>query len=161
MERPQAVLFDIGSTLWSSPAEDPAALAACYGRGLAVIEAAGLALPAIEALIDAVEGHFAEWEDTWRTQPGLVEQPPSAEYVARALERIEVALGAEPLAAFTEAILDTSVGTATALAPEPENGAALARMRSLGLRLGAVSNAFMPAHVLHRILDARGLGQHI
>ena len=43
-------------------------------------------------MIEAVEGHFAEWEDTWRTKPGLVEQPPSTEYVARALERIEIAL---------------------------------------------------------------------
>src|SRR5262249_55880888 len=128
MERPQAVLFDIGSTLWSSPAEDPAALAACYGRGLAVIEAAGLAPPAIEALIDAVEGHFAEWEDTWRTQAGLVEQPPSTEYVSRALERIEIALAAEPLAAFTEAILDTSVGTAGPPAPPARKALALPPM---------------------------------
>src|SRR5439155_358134 len=129
--------------------------------GLEVITSAGLAAPAIEALIEAVEGHFAEWEDVWRHEPGRVEQPPSPEYVAKALAKLDLNLEAAALAAFTEAILDTSVGTATVLAPEPENAEALARMRALGLRLGAVSNAFMPASVLQRILDARGLGEHI
>lgn len=161
MEKPQAVLFDIGSTLWSSPAEDPDALARCYSRGLEVITSAGLEAPAIEALIEAVEGHFAEWEDIWRVEPGRVEQPPSPEYVARALAKLDLLLEEPHLVAFTEAILDTSVGTAETLEPEPENVAALARMRDLGLRLGAVSNAFMPASVLHRILDARGIGQHL
>ena len=35
-------MFDIGSTLWSSPAEDPGALEACYGRGRDIlVEALG------------------------------------------------------------------------------------------------------------------------
>ena len=33
MARPRTVFFDIGSTLWSSPAEDPDALRDCYTRG--------------------------------------------------------------------------------------------------------------------------------
>ena len=160
MERPAAVLFDIGSTLWSSPAEDPDALARCYGRGREIIGDAGLAAPPMDTLIEAVEGYFAEWEDVWRSAPGRVEQPATTEYVEQALARLDLKLDAKALAAFTAAILDTSVYTAIVEPPEPENPAALRDLRSLGLRLGCVSNAFMPAAVLHRILDARGLGEH-
>src|SRR5438552_17930680 len=101
MHVPKAVLFDIGSTLWSSPAEDLGSLARCYGRAHAIILAAGLPAPPVDALIEAVEGHFARWEDIWRTEPGRVEQPATAEYVAEALAKIDVKLDAKSLAAFT------------------------------------------------------------
>jgi FMN phosphatase YigB (HAD superfamily) len=158
--KPRAVLFDIGSTLWSSPAEDPDALARCYGWGRDVIIAAGLVAPPLEDLIQTVEGHFAEWEDIWRSEPGRVEQPPTAEYVERALAKLDLKLPVAELAAFTEAVLDTSVYTAMVEPQEPENGAALKALLDLGLRLACVSNAFMPGSVLDRILDARGMGEH-
>src|SRR6266545_5369866 len=157
--KPRAVLFDIGSTLWSSPAEDPGALARCYGAGRDVIIAAGLVAPALEDLILTVEGHFAEWEDTWRSEPGRVEQPPTTEYVERALAKLDLELPAAALAAFTAAVLDTSVYTAMVEPAEPANGAALRALRDLGLRLACVSNAFMPGSVLQRILNARGMGE--
>jgi len=157
MERPQAILFDIGSTLWSSPTEDPDALARCYGRGRDAILRSGYVAPPMEELIHAVEGHFAEWEDIWRAEPARVEQPPTVDYVARALAGLDLKLDAATLAEFTDALLDTSVFTAMVEPPEPDNGAALTEMRRLGLRLACVSNAFMPGSVLQRILEARGM----
>ena len=57
MPKPRAVLFDIGSTLWSSPPEDPGALQSCYSRGRAIlIEALGDA-PPVEAPLNAVAAH--------------------------------------------------------------------------------------------------------
>jgi FMN phosphatase YigB (HAD superfamily) len=161
MATPRVVLFDIGSTLWSSPPEDPKALEFCYGRGREIlIEGLGEA-PSMEALIDAVEGYFAEWEEIWRADPSAVTQAPTTEFVATALARLGLAPPAGVLARFTDSILDTSVYTAKVEPSEPGMPEALAGLRGLGLRLGCVSNAFMGARVLHAIMEERGLGQHL
>jgi HAD superfamily hydrolase (TIGR01509 family) len=157
MTTPRAVLFDIGSTLWSSPAEDPGALAYCYGRGREI-----LGSPCdLQTLIDAVEGHFASWEDIWRVDAAQVLQAPTREFVAVALKGLGLAPDADILAAFTDAILETSVYTAKVLPPEPGMPEALAALRERGLRLACVSNAFMGAHVLNQIMAERGLGRHL
>ncbi len=160
MPRPGALLFDIGSTLWSSPAEDLGALAHCYGRGREILIEEGLRAPPIDALIQAVEGYFAEWEDIWRAETGRVEQPPTTNYVKTALAKIGVEPPSGLLAAFTNAILETSVLTAMVEPAEPEMPIAMKRLSDLGLRLACVSNAFMPGAVLQRILDERGLGAY-
>jgi HAD superfamily hydrolase (TIGR01509 family) len=155
--KPRAVLFDIGSTLWSSPPEDPGALAYCYGRGRAVlVEALGDA-PDIDTLIRTVEGHFAAWEERWKQDPTLVVQGPTSAFVAEALAEIGLEPPPAALEAFTEAVLDTSVHTAKVEPPEPGMREALASLCDLGLQLACVSNAFMGASVLERILEERGL----
>jgi putative hydrolase of the HAD superfamily len=162
MVRPRAVLFDIGGTLWSSPAEDPAGLAYCYGCGRDALLRELPDPPAVDALIEAVEGYFGEWEDIWRQDAGgRVVQPPTSEFVAEALKRIGLSPTAESLAAFTEAVLEASVHTARALEPEPGMNDALAALRQRGMRLGCVSNAFMTAETLQRIMTERGLGEHL
>jgi len=162
MAPPRAVLFDIGGTLWSSPAEDPGALQFCYGRAREALLADLPHVPPIEHLIEAVEGYFAEWEDRWRAQAELVHQPPTVRYVAEALKR---KLNLEPppqaLQRFTDELLETSVHTARALPAEPGMAEALSELRRLGMRLGCVSNAFMGASTLHRIMEARGLGEYL
>jgi FMN phosphatase YigB (HAD superfamily) len=158
--KPKAALFDIGSTLWSSPSEDPGALAHCYGLGREILLRGSLDAPSIEILIETVEGHFAAWEDIWRADASQVLQRPTTEFVREALERIGLKPTEEALAGFTEAILDTSVYTAKVEPPEPEMPVAMAALKERGLRLGCVSNAFMPAAVLNRILDERGLGPY-
>jgi HAD superfamily hydrolase (TIGR01549 family) len=154
---PRAALFDIGSTLWSSPAEDADALAYCYGRGA---EALGWALP-LETLIDAVEGYFAEWEDVWRLDSTQVLQRPTTAFVAEALARIGLTPAPDVLLAFTDAILETSVHTAKVEPPEPGMKEALAELKQRGLRLACVSNAFMGAAVLDAIMAERGLGPYL
>jgi HAD superfamily hydrolase (TIGR01509 family) len=163
MTAPRVILFDIGSTLWSSPPEDPQALADCYGRARAVLLETIEEPPPIEELIEAVEGHFAEWEDRWRadTEHAHVAQGPTTDYVAKALERFELTLTPDALQRFTDALLDTSVYTAKAETAEEGMVEALEALRDRGLRLGCVSNAFMGAAVLDRIMDEKGLGRHL
>ncbi len=158
MTKPRVVLFDIGSTLWSSPPEDPGALEYCYGRGRQIlIDAMGKA-PSMEALIDTVEGYFAEWEEIWRRDKTIVEQAPTTDFVATALQKLDLTPPPEALAAFTDAILETSVYTARVEPPEAGMPESLAALRQLGLRLGCVSNAFMGAGTLHQIMTERGMG---
>jgi HAD superfamily hydrolase (TIGR01509 family) len=161
MAPPRVVLFDIGSTLWSSPAEDPQALLQCYGCARDVLVAALPEVPPIEALIEAVEHHFAEWEDVWRTQADKVQQPPTSEYVATALRKLNLELPPAALLRFTDELLETSVFTARVEPPEPGMSEALAALKGLGVRLGCVSNAFMGAATLNRIMAERGLGEHL
>jgi HAD superfamily hydrolase (TIGR01549 family) len=161
MVRPRAVLFDIGSTLWSSPAEDPGALFDCYTRGRDALLRVLPDVPPVEALIDVVEHYFAEWEDVWRLEPERMQQPPTAEYVATALRKLDLEPPPEALATFTDELLEVSVGTARALPQEAGMREALADLKALGVRLGCVSNAFMGAATLNRIMAERGLGEHL
>lgn len=156
----KAVFFDIGSTLWSSPAEDPGALAVCYGRGRECLLAHHGEAPSMEELIEAVEGHFAEWEDKWKADSTRVLQGPTTDFVLESLRKLGLEPPHEVLSAFTEAILETSIYTAKTLEPEYGMPEALSALRDLGLHIGCVSNAFMGAGVLNRILDERGLGAH-
>jgi putative hydrolase of the HAD superfamily len=159
--KPRAVLFDIGSTLWSSPAEDAEALAYCYGRGREALEAVLADVPAMEELIEVVEGYFAEWEDIWRADSTRISQDPTTEFVAQALARINLAPPRGALETFTEFLLETSIYTAKVEPAEPGMREALAALSDRGLRLGCVSNAFMSAAVLHRIMEERGLGEFL
>ncbi len=158
---PQAILFDIGSTLWSSPPEDEAALQRCYGRGREILLEVLPGVPPVEALIDAVEGYFAEWEENWRRDSSLVTQEPTTAFVATALGSLNIAPPPDQLQRFTDAILETSIYTAKVLEPEPDMVEALAALHGMGLRLGCVSNAFMTAATLDQIMTERGLGQYL
>jgi HAD superfamily hydrolase (TIGR01509 family) len=159
--KPKAIVFDIGSTLWSSPPEDAGALHFCYSRGREYLMASIPDTPSIEALIDAVEGYFAEWEEIWRLDNTRVTQEPTTKFVAEALAKLGVSPPADTLAAFTAALLETSIYTAKAEVPEPGMPEALAALKALGLRLGCVSNAFMTAAGLHEIMLVKGLGQYL
>ena len=161
MPKPRVVLFDIGSTLWSSPPEDQGALVRCYTRGQEILADALGSAPPVDDLIEAVEGYFAEWEEIWRQDPSIQEQAPTTDFVATALGKLGVQAPPDALAAFTDAILQVSVGTATVEPPEPGMPEALEALRALDLRLGCVSNAFMGASTLHQIMVERNLGQHL
>lgn len=158
----RAVLFDIGSTLWSSPPEDPNGLVTVYSHARDVLARAGvLPLPAVETLIGAVEGYLAEWEDTWARDPGQTLQGPTTSFVADALARIGIKLDSDPLEELTNAVMEASVYTARALPREEGMAEALDDLHALGVRLACVSNAFMRGETLMRILDERGLSRHL
>ena len=157
----RAVLFDIGSTLWSSPAEDPAGLQRVYARGREALRAALPEVPPVDVLIETVEHYLAEWEEIWRQDASKVTQRPTTDFVAEALARINLAVAPEALQRFTDEAMEASVYTAKVEPPEAGMKEALAELQSMGLRLAAVSNAFMGAATLRRIMDERGLGEHL
>ena len=157
----RAVLFDIGSTLWSSPAEDPDGLATVYGRGRDALLDALPDAPAIEVLVEAVEGYLAEWEEIWRTQPQQTIQRPTTEFVADALARLSLEVPEEALQRFTDEVMEASVYTARAEDNEQVMADALDELNDMGLRLACVSNAFMGADTLMRIMEEKGLSRHL
>lgn len=161
MAAPKGIFFDIGSTLWSSPPEDPVGLLECYGRAREALLRAMDDVPPVEALIDAVEHYFAEWEETWRTNADHVQQPPTTEYVSTALSKLGLSPPPDALAEFTNELLETSVRTARVEPPEPGMREALGDLRELGVKLACVSNAFMGAATLNRIMGERGLAEHL
>lgn len=157
----RAVLFDIGSTLWSSPAEDPDGLVEVYSRGREALVEAGIIAPPIEMLIDAVEGYLAQWEDIWRTDPGQVMQRPTSEFVADSLVSLNISAPPDVMQKFTDEVMEASVYTAKAESSEEGMSDALTGLADMGLRVACVSNAFMGAATLQRIMDAKGLGEHL
>jgi HAD superfamily hydrolase (TIGR01509 family) len=158
--RPKAILFDIGSTLWSSPPEDAGALAFCYGRGREALLSCLREVPDRETLARVVEGMFADWEERWKADASLVLQEPTSEFVARALASLGLQPPPEALALFTDAVLETSVYTAKVEPAEPGMRETLETLCEMGFSLACVSNAFMGAGVLDRILEERGLRPH-
>jgi HAD superfamily hydrolase (TIGR01549 family) len=155
-------LFDIGSTLWSSPAEDPDGLVTVYSRACGVLFEANGTAPPLQQLIDTVEGYLAEWETIWSNDPAQTMQRPTSDFVAEALARIGIEIDdPDALERFTDEVMEASVYTAKAVPEEDGMAEALKELRDLDLRLACVSNAFMRAETLMRILDARGLGKHL
>lgn len=157
----RAILFDIGSTLWSSPAEDPDGLLTVYTRGREALLEVLPAVPAVETLIETVEGFLAEWEEIWRVDPAQTMQRPTTEFVAEALARLNLDPPEEALARFTAEVMEASVYTAKAEEQEEGMADALADLAAMEVRLACVSNAFMGYETLERILDAKGLGEHL
>jgi HAD superfamily hydrolase (TIGR01549 family) len=157
----RAVLFDIGSTLWSSPAEDPDGLITVYTRGREALLEAIPDLPSVEVLIDTVEGYLGEWEAIWSADPSQTMQRPTTDFVADALARLNIEAPEDALERFTAEVMEASVYTAKAEDEEDGMADALAELDSMEIRLACVSNAFMGFETLERILDAKGLGEHL
>jgi HAD superfamily hydrolase (TIGR01549 family) len=157
----RAVLFDIGSTLWSSPAEDPDGLITVYSRGREALLEALLDVPSVHQLIETVEGYLAEWEEIWRIDPAQTMQRPTTAFVADALARLDLDVPEEALERFTAEVMEASVYTAKAEENEDGMADALDELADMEIRLGCVSNAFMGFETLERILDAKGLGKHL
>jgi HAD superfamily hydrolase (TIGR01549 family) len=154
-------LFDIGSTLWSSPAEDPNGLITVYSRGRDALLEAIPDVPSVEVLIETVEGYLGEWEAIWSADPSQTMQRPTTSFVADALARLNIEAPDDALARFTAEVMEASVYTAKAEDEEDGMASALAELDSMEVRLACVSNAFMGFETLERILDAKGLGEHL
>jgi len=147
----EAVLFDWGDTLMQF-AYSPELVSAGHRAGLAAIGRD--ALPDDDALTE----HFREHYEPFFWVPGTVEEIEYPELVRRLLADFEVTIDDDELRRYLEAE-HSAWDPARVLGAHTH--ALLESLRSRGLKLGLVSNAFDPGWLLHRDLEQMGLAQRL
>jgi putative hydrolase of the HAD superfamily len=147
----RAVLFDWGDTLMEF-AYDPALIEAGHQAGLEALGRDGL--PDVERTAE----HFREHYEPLFWIPGTVEEIEYPGLVRRLLGDFGIEVSDDELARFLEAE-HAAWEPARRLAAHTH--ALLEALRSRGLKLGLVSNAFDPGWLLHRDLDRMGLGERL
>ena len=147
----EAVLFDWGDTLMQF-AYSPELVSAGHRAGLAAIGRDGL--PDEDALTE----HFREHYEPFFWVPGTVEEIEYPELVRRLLADFEVTIDDDELRRYLEAE-HSAWDPARVLGAHTH--ALLESLRSRGLKLGLVSNAFDPGWLLHRDLEQMGLAQRL
>jgi putative hydrolase of the HAD superfamily len=147
----RAVLFDWGDTLMEF-AYDPALISAGHQAGLEALGRDGL--PDVERTAE----HFREHYEPLFWIPGTVEEIEYPGLVRRLLGDFGIEVSDEELSRFLEAE-HAAWEPARRLAAHTH--ALLEALRSRGLKLGLVSNAFDPGWLLHRDLEQMGLGERL
>ena len=147
----QAVLFDWGDTLMEF-AYDPELVEAGHRAGLAALGRDGLPDS------DAVAAHFREHYEPLFWAPGTIDEIEYPDLVCELLGHFEVEISDEELDRYLEA-------EHAAWTPARQLGsttlALLDSLRTRGLRLGIVSNAFDPGWLLRRDLEEMGLVERL
>jgi putative hydrolase of the HAD superfamily len=147
----RAVLFDWGDTLMEF-AYDPSLVEAGQRAGLEALGRDGLP----EA--DAITARFREHYEPMFWQPGTLEEIEYPGLVRELLGHFGIELSDEELGRFLEA---EHAAWEPARILGSTTHALLESLRSRGLRLGLVSNAFDPGWLLHRDLDQMGIAERI
>jgi putative hydrolase of the HAD superfamily len=147
----RAVLFDWGDTLMEF-AYDPVLIEAGHQAGLEALGRDGL--PDVERTAE----HFREHYEPLFWVAGTVEEIEYPGLVRRLLLDFGVEVSDDELARFLEAE-HAAWEPARRLAAHTH--ALLEALRSRGLKLGLVSNAFDPGWLLHRDLERMGLGERL
>jgi len=147
----QAVLFDWGDTLMEF-AYDPELVEAGHRAGLTALGRDGLPDS------DAVAAHFREHYEPLFWAPGTIDEIEYPDLVRELLGHFEVEISDEELDRYLEA-------EHAAWTPARQLGsttlALLDSLRTRGLRLGIVSNAFDPGWLLRRDLEEMGLVERL
>ena len=146
-----AVLFDWGDTLMQF-AYDPDLVAAGHRAGLEAIGNGDL--PDVER----VTSHFREQYEPLFWVPGTVEEIEYPGLVRELLENFGVSVDDEQLGRFLQAE-HAAWEPARLLAADTH--ALLESLRSHGLKLALVSNAFDPGWLLQRDLEQMGLAERL
>jgi len=147
----RAVLFDWGDTLMDFR-YDEELMDAAFRAGLAALERDDLA-PA-----DEIRAHFRENFEPLFWVPGTIEEIEYPGLIRQALRHFAIEISDEELARFLEA---EHAAWEPARVLGSTTHALLEALRSRGLRLGLVSNAFDPAWLLHRDLEQMGIAGRI
>ncbi len=155
----RAVLFDLGDTLGRWHGYRPDVVLANYRRAQALLFGRTV-LPTPEALMEGVGAQIDRYRDSAGQAQNRLPQPGTAELVGAALAELGISVPADALARFTDAVFDEA-GNATIDPPEPEMAAALAVLKSRGLRLASVSNTFATSGALQEALRLRGLAAYL
>jgi HAD superfamily hydrolase (TIGR01509 family) len=147
----RAVLFDWGDTLMQFGYE-PELVEAGHRAGLEALGRDGLPDAGV------ITAHFREHYEPLFWVPGTLEEIEYPGLVRELFGQFGVDLGEEELGRFLEA---EHAAWDPARVLGSTTHALLESLRSRGLRLGLVSNAFDPGWLLHRDLDQMGIAQRI
>ena len=147
----RAVLFDWGDTLMQF-AYEPELVEAGQRAGLEALGRDGLP----EA--DAITAHFREHYEPLFWVPGTLEEIEYPGLVRKLLGHFGIEVTEEELDRFLEA---EHAAWEPARVLGSTTHALLEALRSRGLRLGLVSNAFDPGWLLHRDLEQMGIAERI
>ena len=147
----KAVLFDWGDTLMAFGYE-PELVEAGQRAGLDAIGRDGL------PDADAITAHFREHYEPLFWVPGTLEEIEYPGLVRELLGHFGIEVSDEELGRFLEA--EHGVWDAARVLGGTTH-AMLESLRSRGLRLGVVSNAFDPGWLLHRDLEQMGIAERI
>jgi putative hydrolase of the HAD superfamily len=147
----RAVLFDWGDTLMQF-AYEPELVEAGQRAGLEALGRDGLP----EA--DAIAAHFREHYEPLLWVPGTLEEIEYPGLVRDLLAHFGIEVTDEELGRFLEA---EHAAWEPARVLGATTHALLEALRSRGLRLGLVSNAFDPGWLLHRDLEQMGIAERI
>jgi putative hydrolase of the HAD superfamily len=144
----RAVLFDWGDTLMDFRYDEDL-MDVAFRAGLDALERDDLA-PA-----DEIRAHFRENFEPLFWVPGTIEYPG---LIRQTLGHFAIEISDEELGRFLEA---EHAAWEPARVLGSTTHALLESLRSRGLRLGLVSNAFDPAWLLHRDLEQMGIAERI
>jgi putative hydrolase of the HAD superfamily len=146
-----AVLFDWGDTLMAF-GYDEELMDQAFRAGLEALDRDDLA-PA-----DEIRAHFREQFEPTFLVPGTLEEVEYPGLIREALRHFGVEVSDEELNRFLEA---EHAAWEPARVLGGTTHALLETLRSRGLKLGIVSNAFDPGWLLHRDLEQMGIAQRI
>jgi len=147
----RAVLFDWGDTLMQF-GYDPELVEAGHRAGLEALGREGL------PETDAITAHFREHYEPLFWVPGTLEEIEYPGLVRDLLRDFGIELTDDELGRFLEA---EHAAWEPARTLGATTHALLESLRSRGLRLGIVSNAFDPGWLLHRDLEQMGIAERI
>jgi HAD superfamily hydrolase (TIGR01509 family) len=147
----EAVLFDWGDTLMQF-AYSPELVSAGHRAGLAAVGRDGL--PQVDELTE----HFREHYEPLFWAPGTIEEVEYPSLVRRLLGDFGVEIDDEELGRFLEA---EHVAWDPARILAAHTHPLLEALRTRGLKLGLVSNAFDPGWLLHRDLEQMGIEERL
>jgi putative hydrolase of the HAD superfamily len=147
----EAVLFDWGDTLMRF-AYSPELVSAGHRAGLAAVGRDGL--PHVDELTE----HFREHYEPLFWAPGTIEEIEYPSLVRRLLGDFGVEIDDEELGRFLEA---EHIAWDPARILAAHTHPLLEALRTRGLKLGLVSNAFDPGWLLHRDLEQMGIEERL
>jgi putative hydrolase of the HAD superfamily len=147
----RAVLFDWGDTLMEFRFDEEL-MDVAFRAGLDALERGDL-VPA-----DEIRAHFRENFEPLFWVPGTLEEIEYPGLIRETLHHFAIEISDEELGRFLEA---EHAAWEPARVLGATTHALLESLRSRGLRLGLVSNAFDPAWLLHRDLEQMGIAERI
>lgn len=151
----QAVVFDLGHTLWDIKRGDGTDLERVYSEMRDRLSAIlGIPdLPSGETFRRAVRDAYADEGDTYYINGPELRQPPTSYWVAKACRSLRLSVGDEVLESLTPPLFATEIGR---LEVDEATRDAVRDLRAEGFKLGCITNTEADVGAIHAMLRQEG-----